>query len=239
MSAVRRLRRASLRSTTTVFYQTGTMPTRMASVLGIDVGGTKVAVARVEGARAHGQDRGRHRARTRGRAPGRHRAHRRAGRGRRPGPRGDRRRRALAGGLRQRDRAVEREHPVGGSSAARAARQALRGARVRGQRRQLRRAGRGAAGARPAGPAPGDADAGHRRGRRRDHRRPDRARPHRAGRRARPRDRGRADGAGGIGGRFPAARLAGVALQRPRAGTGHHRGRADGRGGPTGAQAQR
>ena len=52
MSAVRRLRRASLRSTTTVFYQTGTMPTRMASVLGIDVGGTKVAVARVEGAQA-------------------------------------------------------------------------------------------------------------------------------------------------------------------------------------------
>ncbi len=50
--AVRRFRRASLRSTTPVFYQTGRMPRRMASVLGIDVGGTKVAVARVEGARA-------------------------------------------------------------------------------------------------------------------------------------------------------------------------------------------
>ncbi len=240
MRAVRRFRRASLRSTTTVFYQTGRMPTRMASVLGIDVGGTKVAVARVEGARAEGKVEAGHRPRARRRAAGRHRGSGRPGGGRRRRPGGDRRGRARRRWSSPPGTALASVNiPLEGVPLREELGKRFGVPGVRGQRRQLRRAGRGPAGARPAGPAPGDADAGHRRGRRRDHRRPDLARPHRPGRRAGPRDRGRPDGAGRIGRRLPAARLAGVALQRPRPGAGHHRGRADGRGGPAGAQARR
>ena len=192
----------------------------VASVFGIDVGGTKVAVGAVDGAAVTHDGGAPHR-----RFGCRGAARRDPGRGGGGGRRWRASRRRSASACPPRcDFATGTvlasvNIPLAGLPLRQELADALRRARVRGQRRQLRGPGRGPPGARPARALPRDAHARHRGGRRRDHRRADLPRCHRPGRRARP----RGDRRGGRGRpsararRFPASRLARVVLQRHRA----------------------
>ena len=190
-------------------------------VLGVDVGGTKVAVGAIVGRRRDPHRGVAHAAREHRRAPRRDRGDRPPGD--RPGgpARGGGRGGAVADRLRHRHRRVEREHPAHRRPAACGARAPLRRAGVRGQRRQLRRAGRGPAGGRRPGERARDAHARHRRRRGRGDRGKDLPRGPRPGCRARSlHDR---PGGAALPRQLSRPRLRGGLLQRPGARARRHR----------------
>ena len=168
--------------------------------VGIDVGGTKIAVGSLSAGElteshlaARPSSRIAGQARRAARVGDRRRAHRGHARGRD--------RRAVADRVRDGPDRLQREHPAPGRAAARAALRAHRAAGLRRQRRELRGARRGLRRQRPADvPAPGDVHDRHRRRRRaraqrqalpRRGRHGGRVRAH--DHRARPRRRRRAD----------------------------------------------